>query len=174
MFQVRWTRLAICLALLAAVLALAGCGKKQADEKLAERMTEEALEQATGQKADVDVHGGDITIKTADGEVKMVETSQWPADMFDVVPRFSHGKVQRVTSGTEGGMKKFNIWFVEVPDDASDKYLEQLKAAGFESQMATMGPQGGMLSAQKGSVAVQFMHGKEDKSGVLIAYEITE
>jgi hypothetical protein len=71
-------------------------------------------------------------------------------------------------------MQKFNIWYKNVPDDASDKYLEQLQAAGFESQLTSMGPQGGMLSAQKGKVAVQFMHGKQDKTGVLIAYDFTE
>ncbi len=167
-------RILICLALVVAIAAFAGCGKKQADEKLAERMTEEMLEKATGQKADVDMQGDDITIKTETGEVKMVSTSEWPSDMFDDVPRFDHGKIERVTSGTEGGMHKFNIWFKDVPDDASDKYLAQLKAAGFESQLASMGPQGGMLSAQKGNVAVQFMHGKEDKTGVLIAFDIME
>jgi len=164
-------RILVCLALVVAIVFFAGCGKKQADEKLAERMTEEMLEQATGQKADVDMKDGDITIRTEEGEVKMQETSQWPSDMFDAVPRFEHGELERVTSGTQNGLRKFNLWYKDVPDDASDKYLEQLKAAGFASQFASMGQQGGMLSAQKGDVAVQFMHGKEDKTGVLIAYE---
>lgn len=167
-------RILVCLALTIAIASFPGCGKKQTDEKLAERMTEEMLEQATGQKTDVDLKDGDVTIRTETGEVKMVATSQWPADMFDVVPRFDHGTIQRVTSGTEAGMRKFNIWYKDVPDDASDRYQEALKGAGFESQLVSMGPQGGMLSAQKGTVAVQFMHGKEDKTGVLIAFEFAE
>ena len=167
-------RTLVCLALVIAIAAIAGCGKKQSDEKLAERMTEEMLEQASGQKTDVDMKDGDITIKTETGEVKMVATSQWPADMFDVVPRFEYGTIERVTSGLEEGMQKFNIWYKDVPDDASDKYLEQLKAAGFESQLMAMGPQGGMLSGQKGNVAIQFMHGKQDKTGVLIAFDVKE
>ena len=165
-------RMLVCLALVIAIAAIAGCGKKQADEKLAERMTEEMLEHATGQKADVDMKDGDITIKTETGEVTMTETSQWPSDMFDAVPRFGHGTIERVHSGSEAGMRKFNVWYKDVADDASDKYMEQLKSAGFEPQISTMGPQGGMLGAQKGDIAVQFMHSKDDKTGVLIAYEV--
>lgn len=164
-------RILVCLALVVAIAVCAGCGKKQADEKLAERMTEEMLEQATGQKADVDLKDGDITIKTETGEVTLTETSQWPSDMFDVVPRFDHGTIERVHSGSESGLRKFNVWYRDVPDDASDKYLEQLKGAGFQMQMSTMGPQGGMLGAQKGNIAVQFMHSRDDRTGVLIAYE---
>ncbi|MBK7702604.1 MAG: hypothetical protein IPI34_06735, partial [bacterium] len=108
-------RLLICLALTVAIAAFAGCGKKQADEKLAERMTEEMLEQASGQKTDVDMKDGDITIKTETGEVKMVATSQWPADMFDVVPRFEYGTIERVHSGSESGLRKFNVWYKDVP-----------------------------------------------------------
>jgi hypothetical protein len=167
-------RTLICLALAVAIATVAGCGKKQADEKLAERMTEEMLEQATGQQADVDLKDGDITIKTGTGEVKMVATSQWPEDMFDVVPRFEHGTIERVHSGTDAGLRKFNIWYQGVPDDASDKYLAQLKAAGFESQLVSMGAQSGMTSAQKGDVAVQFMHNLEDDTGMLIAFEFTQ
>ena len=167
-------RTLICLALVIAIASFAGCGKKQADEKLAERMTEEMLEQATGQKADVDMKDGDVTIKTETGEVKMVATSEWPSDMFDVVPRFEHGTIERVHSGLEDGMQKFNIWFKDVPDDASDKYQEQLKDVGFETQLMSMGPQGGMLSGQKGNVAIQFMHGKQDRTGVLIAFDVKE
>lgn len=167
-------RILVCLALVIAIACIAGCGKKQADEKLAERMTEEMLEQATGQKADVDMKDGDITVKTETGEVKMVATSQWPEDMFDVVPRFEHGTIERVHSGTDAGMRKFNIWYQGVPDDASDKYLAQLKSAGFESQLVSMGAQSGMTSSQKGNVAVQFMHNMEDDTGVLIAYEFVQ
>jgi len=164
-------RLLICLALTVTVAVFAGCGKKQADEQLAERMTEEMLEHASGQKTDVDMKDGDITIKTETGEVTLTETSQWPADMFDVVPRFEHGTIERVHGGTESGLRRFNVWYKDVPDDASNKYMEQLKAAGFEPQMSAMGPEGGMLGAQKGNIAVQLMHSKDDKTGVLIAYE---
>ena len=132
------------------------------------------LEQATGQKADVDMKDGDITIKTETGEVKMVATSQWPSDMFDAVPRFGHGTIERVHSGSEAGMRKFNVWYKDVPDDASDKYLEQLIGAGFEAQLTAMGAQSGMTSAQKGDVAVQFMHNMDDDTGVLIAYEFKQ
>ena len=37
-----------------------------------------------------------------------------------------------------------------------------------------MGEQGGMINAQKGKVAIQFIHGKEDKTGVFVAFDVQE
>jgi hypothetical protein len=160
--------------LAAAILPLAGCGTKDSSEKLREKMTERALEKATGEKTDVDLKGGDVTIKTGDTSVKMVATDEWPSNMFADVPRFTYGEVEHVTSGVEGGMKKFNIFLRDVPADASDKYAAELKEAGWEAQLAIMGPQGNMISAQKGQIAVQLMHNKDEKTGMFVAFEVSE
>jgi hypothetical protein len=172
MFHPRLIRLPLGIMLVAATLAPAGCSKKDSGEKLGESMTERMLEKATGKKADVHIDGENVSIKTGDANMQMMATNKWPSDMFDVVPRFTYGKVERVTSGVEGGMKKFSVYLRDVPDDASDKYAEELKAAGWEAQMTVMGSKGGMMSAQKGKIGVQFMHGKDDKSGVFVAYEV--
>lgn len=158
----------------AGVIFVAGCGGKDANEKLGEKMMERTLENTTGEKTDVDIDGEDVSIKTGDGRVDMKTTSQWPSDMFADVPRCAFGRIERVTSATEEGMRKFNVWLRDVPDDATEEYDAELKARGFESQMSTMGPNANMLSAQKGKIAVQFMHGKQDKTGVLVAFEVNE
>ncbi len=162
------------VALVASLFMLSGCSKKDATEKLGETMSERMLERATGGEADVDIDGQNVSVKTKDGNVQMTSTDQWPSDMFAAVPPFPYGKVERVTSGVEEGMKKFNVWLRDVPDDASDRYHAELKAAGWESQITMMGEQGGMLNAQKGTLAVQFMHAKHNKAGVFVAYEVSE
>lgn len=169
-----WTRMFLVAILLAGSLAAPGCSKKEADEKLAEKAMEGMLERATGEKTEIDIDGQDVSIKTGDGTVDMKAATEWPRDMFEVVPRFTYGKVERVTSATEEGMKKFNVWLHDVPDDASEKYHADLKAAGWEAQMAIMGPNASMLTAQKGKIAVQLMHGKEDKTAVVVAFEVNE
>jgi hypothetical protein len=174
MSQGRLSRWLLGLVLVAAILAPAGCSTKDAGQKLSEKMTERMLEKATGEKSKVDINGGDVSIKTGDASVQMVATKEWPADMFGDVPRFNYGKVERVTTANEGGMKKFNVYLRDVPDDASDKYMAELKAGGWESQMTMMGADGGMMSAQKGKLGVQFIHGKKDKTGVFVAFETAD
>jgi hypothetical protein len=151
------------VALLLSVLLAAGCGKK-------EGMIERTLETATGEKADVNVSGENVTIKTATGSVEMAETSEWPSDMFPEVPRFTYGVVERVSKGTEGGMQKFNVYIRDVEDGAFEKYDADIKAAGWESQSMTQTDDAGMISAQKGNMALQLVYSKQDRTAVVLAY----
>jgi len=161
-------------ALLLSVLVAAGCGKKASGEKLAEGMMERTLESATGGNADVDLNGNDVTIKTKDGTTTMSETSEWPSDMFPDVPKFTYGVVERVSKGTEGGMQKFNVYLRDVEDGAFEKYDADIKAAGWESQMMTQSDDAGMISAQKGNMALQLVYNKSDKTAVVLAYTVSE
>jgi hypothetical protein len=174
MFCERWGRALLVVVLVASVAVFAGCGKKQASEKTAENMMERTLERATGEKTDVSVNGGNVTITTPGGSVEMKETSEWPPDMFSDVPRFTYGTVERVSSGQEGGMTKFNVYLRDVSDDAVDKYGADMKAAGWEAQSTMQSDEGGMVSAQKGNVALQVIYNKKDKTAVVIAFTASE
>lgn len=174
MFCERWGRALLGIMLVASVAVFAGCGKKQTSEKVAESMMEKTLEKATGEKADVNIEGGNVSIKTGDSSMEMKATSEWPADMFSDVPRFTYGVVERVTSGQEGGMQKFNVYIRDVEDGAFDKYGADIKAAGWQSQSTMQSDEGGMISAQKGNVALQFIYGKKDRTGVVVAYTVSE
>lgn len=174
MYLTRGTMRLVVSGLAVSALVIGGCGPKQADEKLAERASEEMLEHATGSDAKVDLNGKDLKITTADGSVEMTETAEWPADMFETVPRLTSGTIERVTRATEEGTRKFNLWYREVPDEASAQYEATLKAAGFETQLMAMGPQSNMLSGQKGSLAVQLMHSREERSAILIVFEVAD
>jgi hypothetical protein len=171
----RWRQSGLLVvALLLSALVAAGCGKKKSDEKLAEGMMERTLKSATGEKADVDLNGENVTITTSDGRVEMAKTSEWPSDMFSDVPRFTYGVVERVSKEQAGGMQKFNVYLRDVEDGAFEKYHADIKAAGWESQSMMQGDSGGMISAQKGNLALQFVCGKDDHTGVVLAYSMPE
>jgi hypothetical protein len=174
MFHERWGRALLGVLLVASLVAFVGCGKKPSGEKTAENMMEKTLEKATGEKADVNIEGGNVSIKTGNSSMEMKETSEWPADMFSDVPRFTYGVVERVTSGQEGGMTKFNVYIRDVEEGAFEKYGADIKAAGWESQSTMQSDDGGMISAQKGNIALQFIYGKKDKTGVVLAYSMPE
>lgn len=159
---------------LLSVLVATGCGKKKSDEKLAEGMMERTLEKATGEKADVDLNGENVKVTTAQGRAEMAKTSEWPADMFSEVPRFTYGVVERVSKEQADGMQKFNVYLRDVEDGAFEKYDADIKAAGWESQAMMQGDSGGMISAQKGNLALQFVYGKDDHTGVVLAYSMPE
>ncbi len=162
------------VALLLSVVVVAGCGKKTSDEKLAEGMMEGTLERATGEKTDVDLNGDNVTITTADGTTELSNTNEWPADMFPEVPRFTYGVVENVSKGDEGGMKKFNVFLKEVEDGAFEKYDADIRAAGWGSQSTTQTDEGGMISAQKGNMALQLMYDSRDRTAIVIAYTVPE
>jgi hypothetical protein len=170
----RWQRNGLVAVVLLSILLAAGCGKKKSDEKLAEGMMERTLESATGEKADVDLNGENVTIKTGQGRVEMAKTGEWPSDMFSDVPRFTYGVVERVSREQADGMQKFNVYLRDVEAGAFEKYDADVKAAGWESQAMMQGDSGGMISAQKGNLALQFVYGKDDRTGVVIAYSMPE
>jgi hypothetical protein len=79
-----------------------------------------------------------------------------------------------VSKGTEGGMQKFNVYLRDVEDGAFEKYDADIKAAGWESQMMTQSDDAGMISAQKGNMALQLVYNKSDKTAVVLAYTVSE
>lgn len=152
------------------VAAWTACGEKAA-EKAAEKTMEAALKQATGEDVDIDVQkGGDVHIRGRETNVDMVETSEWPADMFPGVPEFTFGKIHRVHSADEGGMRKFNVFLKDVSSDAVQRYAEQLEAAGWQTQVMQMGAQGAMVSGQKDDLGIHLAYGGDDREAMLAVF----
>jgi len=166
---VRWRRMALLgvVVLLVAVVAV-GCGKKS-EEKLAEGLMEKTLEGATGGDADVDLGGGDVTIKTQEGTTTISETSEWPGDMFDGVPKFTYGKVTNVTrvDQTQSGQKTVSVHLSELEGGGAEKYAKELEAAGWDMQVVMSAGEGGMINAQKGDLGLALMYNTTEKHAVL-------
>jgi len=88
----------------------AGCGKKKSDEKLAEGMMERTLKSATGEKADVDVNGENVTITTPQGRVETITPASWlptrcPSSVCSSPEVSGRGSCQLVALEGEGALE---------------------------------------------------------------------
>jgi hypothetical protein len=163
LIRIMVTILALC------ALMLNGCGKKS-DEKMAENMAEKILKESTGKETKVDIKGNNIRIEDKDTKTEIAETSIWPSDMFADVPKFTAGTIKHVIKGQEGGMQKFNVFFIDIKGDAISQYAEALKKRGWQADLIQMAGKGGILNAQKGNLAMNFSFNTENKEGTLAVY----
>jgi hypothetical protein len=149
---------------LAAFLVLASACQK-ANEKSAEKMIEKAMEKAGGGKADIDLSGGKISVKTDQGTADIsVGGGKWPEDLPVDVPKFDGGKVTGVFKGAQGQGKSWTIAVTDVDEAAYGKYVEALKAAGYELAVNMTTADGAMTQAKKGTTVVVATYGKSGKS----------
>jgi hypothetical protein len=167
-FKNSWVRFMMAVLALALFL-MNGCSGKKSEEQIAEKI----IKESTGKDAEVKMREGKIEIEGKDFKSEMSETTVWPADMFKDVPEFTFGKIERVHKSTEeSGMRKFNIYFVDVEQDALGKYADALKKNGWQARVMQMGDRGGMLTAEKGELALNFPFSLEEKSGTLVVYSM--
>ena len=162
-----FARIAMCIMIVSALL-LGGCGKKS-EEKKAEETMENMLKVATGKDVEVDIQGKDIKIEGQDSKAQIAETSVWPPEMFEDVPKFTAGKIEHVTKTQEGSHQTFNIFFVDIEGDALKNYAAALNEKGWQAQLLDMG-KGGMISAQKDKLGMNFSFNAEDKKGLLAVF----
>ncbi len=163
-----FARIAMCIMIVSALLLLGGCGKKS-EEKKAEETMENMLKVTTGKDVEVDIQGKDIKIEGRDSKAQLSETSVWPPEMFEDVPKFTAGKIEHVTKTQEGSNQTFNIFFVDIEGDALKKYATTLNEKGWQAQLLDMG-KGGMISAQKDKLGMNFSFNADDKKGLLAVF----
>jgi len=156
------------LLLLAASALLFSCQNQP--KKSAEKRMEEAIEEATGEDADVDLEKGEATIKTEEGEVHVsTKKNKWPDEIPGDVPEFTYGDMLSVTTTDIPEGYGWTITYENVPDDAIEKYDAELKKSGFETLVAGMGSRGS-ISGEKGNVIVGVMSG-DGMASVSVAIE---
>jgi len=143
-----------------AILALPGCKGKSSGE----RMAEKALEKATGGKAQVDVQGENISIKTKEGEVQLGTLSNWPADMPGDVPKFEGAKVFNAAKSESATETSWIVNFRDAEAAAVDSYIEGLKSAGFTSGMSSNTEDTVLFGGKKGDIDVSVVYIKNDKA----------
>ncbi len=148
----------IVLALLAFSLPLTSCQKK-----IGEALVENAIEQSTGKKVDINSSGNSITIQSEGQKIAIQGNSGvWPADMPADVPRCSWGKIGAVTRSESAEGKNWNVVFESVSGSIVKEFESQLKGKGFQniSVIVTSGVgQGGVVSAEKEKLKVVLMAG---------------
>jgi hypothetical protein len=129
------------------VCALAACSPQSCSERIAE----EAIEAETGAEVDIDAEGNTVTISGPEGVQLQMAGGEGAIDLPDdfpaVVPIYPGAvPVTFLRIASEGIQATFQT------DAAAGAvqtwYMEQLKEQGWEVQMNTTTPEGGMLMAQ--------------------------
>lgn len=147
---------------------------RSAQEKSSEKMMENALENATGQKADVDLEGENAVIKTNDGTINVeYNAKSWPSEIPGDVPEFTYGKVKGVTTTEIEGQKVWNINFEELKAGFIEKYDAQLKEKGFETVTMKMGENGGSITGENEKYTI-FLMGNDGTLSIAVSIKNEE
>jgi len=127
-------------------------------KKSSEKLLENAIENETGSKADVELGNEKAVISTGGNTVEIDgKANSWPGEIPDEVPEFTYGKVKGVTTSTVDGTKSWNVIYENVEDDFVDKYDADLKKKGFETVTMKMGDQGGSITAENEKYIIVLM-----------------
>jgi hypothetical protein len=153
-----------------AAFSIAGC------QKAADAATEAAIERASGEKVEVDRDGGQVRIKTADGELTMQagDALPLPADFpkdvylpgrYDVNSVMDMGGTQVVSVSTRG---KVSGVFAEAQQAMADAGWTQTMSMQHSADSA-------MLSYEKDArAAVLSFNRGEGSDGVVMAVQLRE
>jgi len=162
----RWTIIVVALVLVAgAGFFLSGC--QRSNEKSAEKMMENAIAKATGGKADVDIKGGKVSIKTKEGTSEFSTSGgEWPGDLTVDVPKIE-GKVKGVIRSSEQNRKHWTIAVEGVEEGAFDKYIDGLKEKGWTIAFNATSQEGGSAQATKDKDMVLVGYSKSQKTMTL-------
>jgi hypothetical protein len=126
-------RLLVLAALVAGLSALPGC--KRASEAIAEK----AIEQASGDKVDIDQDGGTVSIKTEQGAMTVATAQEggsvalpadFPSDVFLPEPRTVSSAIDM------GGMKAVNIATGAALAQVSADVERTMQAQGWKREMS--------------------------------------
>jgi hypothetical protein len=147
------------------MVGMSGCRKKK--EAFAEKMMERALKTASGNKADVDISGGKVQIKTEEGNVTISGKGDLalPDTLPEDVPIYKNaGVMQTVDQGDQG------LFLMLTTPDSVDQVAEFYRTAiaekGWTSESAMDMPGNKMLTCSKGKLALHVMitGGEEGKT----------
>jgi hypothetical protein len=162
----------IVVVLVLGLFLLNGCGDKKSEQKKAGDVTKMTFKDGAGKEVNVNVQGGKIQIEGQGSKTEMTETSTWPAEMFPDVPQFTFGRIERVIKAAEeGGMRKFNIFYVNVEDGALNKYADMLRKNGWQVSHTQM-DKSGILNGQKGNLGLNFPYNMGKRDGALLVYSV--
>lgn len=142
-------------------------------QKAAEKMAEAALEKATGNKVDLKRDDGTMSIKTAEGEVKLAASVDGESvPMPDDFPKdvFLPEKVKINSAMDMAGMKMVNVITNASTGEISAQVQKSMEAQGWKREMAMQGEEGSatfVYSKDKRQTVYQMM--KNDDGGTQIA-----
>lgn len=117
---------------------MTGC-KKKIEEKIAEKI----IEDATGGK--VDISKDITTIKTEQGETKVGENLKWPKDKVGNLPEL---KANFVMISEDIEKTLIFLSFDSLKKDVAEKYVESIKKLNYKTEFETSSSDGFMFSGK--------------------------
>ena len=129
-------------------------------QNAAEKTTEKLLEKSAGEDVDVDFKKDKLVIETKDGKFTTEETTTWPKDMPNDVPKFEYGKLIHVSTQEFPEGKSWTVMYEEVPENALEKYKSDLQSDGYEIESTIKMGTKGNVTAKKGERIVIYMIGE--------------
>jgi hypothetical protein len=130
-------------------------------QKTQEKIMEEAIENASGQKTKADINGEKVTLEGENYKAELnAKGGRWSGEIPKDVPEFNFGKIEHSTVSEAEGTKSWSFVFKEIPEEVIGKYEALLKKNGFETTKMTMG-KGGSITGEKNNIVVSVIWSKE-------------
>lgn len=145
------------------VLGLAACNP-------GERAMEAAIEAQTGADVDLDAESGTVTLRGEEGEEMTFSADETgielPDDFPSAIPVYPDARAVQYANMGEGVQAAFQV--AAAANDVRDWYIEQLEDGGWEIQMNTITPDGGMMLAELEGQTLSVMLGAEEDETTII------
>lgn len=159
-------------------LVMAGCSPGDLVEKAVGGAVEKGIESATGAEIDLDEDGGNMSIKTEDGEMSFGAGAELPADFPESAVPLVDGEIatsMRIKDETSDGFS-VSLTVDGSIADVHGEAVDKLKGAGFEStsesDMGEMRSTGFEGSGDIGGIVLTSMADVEEGI-VMVGYIVT-
>ena len=172
--------IAIIVIIIVIFLFLLGCGiagffiynnfiKEEVNEKAAETIIEEAIENETGSNVDVNIDDseGSFQIEDEDTSLSISADEEWPSNLPSYVPQFTYGTQVSSTYVDGEDEEGWTMAFESADDNAYDDYKADLEQSGWtiNSNIEAGGLK--IFSASKGESSLSFTYDTVDKGVTL-------
>ncbi|MDH4358488.1 MAG: hypothetical protein OEV37_00870 [Candidatus Berkelbacteria bacterium] len=154
------------------VLAVLGIGGYLISRYLAEKTAEGLIGGLTG--GEVDVSASKVTYSGEGGSLEFSEGAKWPTDLPSDVPEFTYGTVKATAKTTSDGKGNWSITLENVQSGAYDKYVSDLKAAGWEEATTSTAEGVNYIDMSKGSYDLIFTYEENEKTASLLVSSKSE
>lgn len=154
---------------LALALSLAACQSpsEKAGEKAAENLAEKMLEKASGGKADVDIKGDSVEVKTDEGSIQTGEKVSLPAEFPKDVYVYE-GDIKAVFTNAENKGYTVSIETSKTPAEIKTAYEARLKSDGWKTTGTMDFGDSISIGAEKDTRTVSVIIGKDDEVSTIV------
>ena len=157
------------LPLVALSFTLAACQSpsEKANEKAAENLAEKLLEKASGGKADVDINGDNVEVKTGEGSIQTGTKVSLPAEFPKDVYVFE-GDIKAVFANNENKGYTVSVETDKTPAEIKTAYEAKIKTDGWKTTGTMDFGDSISISAEKDNRTLSVIIGKDDTKSTIV------